>query len=69
MLICELNNQRAYNGASNCHVSVETWDDAERVLLAKFPDRVVNGATAKDRVEALKSLLDRTCAVTFHVIE
>lgn len=68
MLICEMNNQRGYRGASNYAVQVHTWEQAEAVLKEKFPGRNVEGATAKDRVEALRQLLNRTCAVTFHIL-
>jgi hypothetical protein len=68
MLICETNNQRDYGGASHAPVVVASWEEAEKVLMEKFPGRTVAGATAQDRVLELQRLLDRTCAVTFQII-
>jgi hypothetical protein len=37
MLICETNNQRDYGGASHAPVVVASWEEAEKVLMEKFP--------------------------------
>lgn len=69
MILCELNNQRGFRGASGIAVKCDSWEEVEALVLAKFPGRVVAGRTAQERVEALRHLLDTTCTVTFHVIE
>lgn len=69
LIICEINNQRGYSGASNVHVRIATWEECEAVLRLKFPDRPVAGDSPRQRVEALRTFLDNTCAVTFRIID